>query len=273
MPTSNKTLKSLDPNVLGNREHSTTGKEKENIPNGFENPNASEVAQSSGIDKTWTVPLAEAIAKCLEREFPHLRDLDGSMVAKALVKDPDESSGLAASKPANNKKTPAESSGVLKKETPPASTKSPMTGQESPKVSICPPTLDHKAASTTTSVLEIQESLGQDLPCCSCNLSFKTEEALSVHVCDTPDHHICLLCSQVTQFATVKLLEKHQVSSHGLCTLCNELFGNSHNLFEHDILDHNLCKACKNYFITKDDLHKVNIPILKCLILNGDGPG
>ncbi|CAH0027482.1 unnamed protein product [Clonostachys rhizophaga] len=120
MPTSNKTPKSLDPNVLGNREHLTTGKgkgkEKENIPNGFENPNASEASQSSGIDKTWTVPLAEAIAKCLEREFPHLRNLDGSMVAKALVKDPDESSGLEDSKPANHKITPAESSGVLKKE-------------------------------------------------------------------------------------------------------------------------------------------------------------
>ncbi|CAG9982048.1 unnamed protein product [Clonostachys byssicola] len=109
-PTSDKPLKSLDLNVLGSREYSTTGKERENIPDGFKKPDASEVAQSSGIDKTWTVPLAEAIAKCLEREFPHLRDLDGSMVAQALAKDPDESSGLAASKPANNKTTPAESS-------------------------------------------------------------------------------------------------------------------------------------------------------------------
>lgn len=274
IPTSNKPPKSLDPNVLGNREDPTAetmkGKEKENITNGIENPNASEFAQSSGIDKTWTVPLAEAIAKCLEREFPHLRDLDGSMVAKALVKDPDESSSLAASKPANNKITPAESSGVLKTESPPASTRSPTTGQEIQKASICP-TFDHKAASPTTSVLEIQESLGQDLLCCSCNLPFKTEEALSDHIRDTPDHHICLLCSQVTQFATVKLLEKHQVSSHGLCTLCNELFGNSHTLFEHDILDHNLCKACKNYFMTKDDLHKVINPTSNWLILNGDG--
>ncbi|CAG9937204.1 unnamed protein product [Clonostachys rosea f. rosea IK726] len=35
------------------------------------------------------------------------------------------------------------------------------------------------------------------------------------------------------QFGAAKLLEEHQLSSHGLNTLCYEFFGNSQNTFKH----------------------------------------
>ncbi|VUC25266.1 unnamed protein product, partial [Clonostachys rosea] len=195
-------LMSLDLNTLGDRGNSTANNAKANISTNFENPSASVVAQDSGGEKILRVPLAEAIAKCLEREFPQLKGLDGSTVSKALVEDPNEPTGLTASKAVkgldgfatsttrtSDNITRAECSVVLDQTSTPTNTEFLKTGQQSQKAPTCPPQLDHKTVPTTVSVLGVQESPRQDSQCTSCNLSFEDGKALSIHIRNTPGHH------------------------------------------------------------------------------------